>query len=153
MKKEVWDIEAVAIEKPEDRLPRGFYVIPCLLHDKATKVHIKGVILDLSATGCRVFTNDKRVRVMDAKRLMSKTFDIEFDFHDVDTGGIEGRVRRVMPGKDPLSERQLGLEFTEITQLVKRDINRGVQGDINRDKAGKRDEHKPSSPPGARDTD
>jgi len=153
MKKEVWEIEAIAIEEQEDRLPRGLYVIPCLLHDKATKVHIKGVILDLSGTGCRVFTNDKRVRVMDSKRLMSKTFDIEFDFHDVDTDGIEGRVRRVQPGKDPINERRFGIEFTAITQLAKRDINRGVQGDINRDKAGKRDEHKPPAPRGAGDSD
>ena len=142
--KQIWEIESA--EKQDDRLPRGNYVIPCLLNDKATNVHIKGVILDLSGTGCRVFTNDKRVRVMDPKKLMSKTFGIEFDFHDVETEGIEGRVRRVEPGKDPLSERALGVQFTEISQITRRDINRAVQGDINRDKAGRRSEHKPSGP-------
>lgn len=129
----IWDIQALPQEK--DRLPRGEYLIPCLLADTDTSVHIKAVILDLSGSGCRVFTNDKRVRVMETGRLLGETFRIDFDFYDVDTGEIQATVRNVRPGKNPLYERQLGLEFTDISPEARRDINRHVQGDISAHKA------------------
>ena len=58
------------------RLPRGDYLIPCLLRDTETNVYVKGVLLDLSGTGCRVFTNDRRIRLMDADRLLGKIFRV-----------------------------------------------------------------------------
>lgn len=125
---EIWEITGVP--EWEDRLPRGNYVIPCLLHDKETNVLLKAVILDLSGTGCRVFTNDRRVVLTDPQELKEKTFIVEFDFHDVDTGGIEGRIRHIHPGHDPLRERQMGLEFTKIPAVARRDINRIVRGDV-----------------------
>ena len=119
--KDYWD---------DDRtLPRGSYIIPCLLHDTETQVQLKSVLLDISGTGCRVFTNDRRVRNMDDKVLIGKTFDVDFDFYGVETAGITGKVVNVHPGRDPRNERQLGIEFTKIDAETRRDINRRVSGD------------------------
>jgi c-di-GMP-binding flagellar brake protein YcgR len=90
---------------------------------------LKTVLLDISGTGCRVFTNDRRVRNMDDQVLIGKTFDIDFDFYGVETAGISGKVVNVHPGKDPRNERQLGLEFTKIGSVARRDINRRVTRD------------------------
>ena len=46
---------------------------------------------------------------MEPRVLRGRSFAIEFDFYDVQTDGIEGEVVNVHPGKDPDSERQLGL--------------------------------------------
>jgi c-di-GMP-binding flagellar brake protein YcgR len=116
------------------RRPRGEYVIPCLLRDTETNVYLKAVILDLSATGCRVFTNDSRVRLMDEGKLRGKTLHVEFDFYDVETGGIDGQVVNVHPGKDPRHERQLGIRFTTIDPITRRDINRLVNRDVEQRK-------------------
>ena len=121
---ELWD--------EDRRLPRGSYVIPCLLRDTETNVYLKCVLLDISAKGCRVFTNDRRVRVMAETKLIGKQFQIEFDFYDVMTDGIKGRVANVHPGKDPELERQLGLEFVDIDAAAKREINRYVSRDTVR---------------------
>jgi hypothetical protein len=130
---EIWQVEGM----PEqwDRFLRGHYVIPILLHDTETHIHIKAVILDLSATGCKVFTNDARVRMMDRSRLVGRTFRCEFDFYDLDTSGLRATVRHVEPGKDPMYERQLGLEFTTITGELSKGIRDRVQVDVARHKA------------------
>jgi len=121
---ELWD--------EDRRLPRGNYVIPCLLHDTETQVYLKAVMLDISASGCRVFTNDRRVRLMQTDRLKGKTFRVAFDYYDVDTENIEGKVVNVHPGKDPNYERQLGLVFTTIDPDAARAINRYVSRDKSR---------------------
>jgi c-di-GMP-binding flagellar brake protein YcgR len=124
-------------EDPERQFPRANYIIPCLLKDTETNVYLKAVMLNLSATGCRIFTNDKRVRIMGHERLIGKTFRIEFDFYDVATDGIEGKVLHVKPGKDAVNERQLGIEFTEIDAITRRDINRAVRRDLQHERETK----------------
>jgi c-di-GMP-binding flagellar brake protein YcgR len=121
---ELWD--------DDRRLPRGSYIIPCLLRDTDTEVLVKAVLLDISATGCRVFTNDRRVRNMSDQVLKGRSFQVEFDFYNVKTDGIQGTVANVHPGRDPKQERQLGLKFTKIEPTTGRDINRLVTRDRER---------------------
>jgi c-di-GMP-binding flagellar brake protein YcgR len=109
--------------------PRGHYTIPCLLRDVETTVYVKAVMLDLSADGCRVFTNDHRVRAMTADRLVGKRFHLEFDFEDLDTSGVVVEVVNVHPGKNPERERQMGLRFVDIDPDLARSINRIVLRD------------------------
>lgn len=104
--------------------PRGYYVLPCLLRHTESEVYLKAVLLDLSATGFRVFTNDRRVRLMDPNKLIGKTFHVEFDFHELTTEGLIAKVVNVHPGKFPDEERQLGLQFTTITPDVAATISK-----------------------------
>ena len=110
--------------------PSANYVIPCLLHDTETNVYIKAVILELGAAGCQIFTNDKRVRLMDRSLLLGKKFWIEFDFYDIPTEEVEVEVIDVKPGKDPDRERRLSFRFSKIDTIARRDINRIVRRDI-----------------------
>ena len=118
---QIWD--------DDRRRPRGHYIIPCLLRDTETNVSLKAVLLDIGGDGCRVFTNDRRVRHMTDSILIGKTFVVEFDFYEVDTDGITGEVVNVHPGLDAQNERQLGIQFTAINPTTARDINRLVTRD------------------------
>lgn len=109
------------------RAERGQYIIPALLKDPKSKVAVKAVLLDLSAKGLRCVTNDRRLLLMGEDVLMEKVFSLEFDFFDVDTRGLEGRVAHVRPGKHAAYERQLGIAFTRISATQARDINRAVE--------------------------
>ncbi len=113
----------------ETRGERGAYLIPLVLHDANSTISIKGVIINLSATGCRVLTNDRRLRITDPKRIVGKIFLLDFDFHDLETGGIEGKIMNVKPGPLPKFDRTVGIQFTTIDPLVKRDLNRIVMRD------------------------
>ena len=57
---------------------RGAYLIPLVLHDASSTISIKGVIINLSATGCRVLTNDRRLRLIDPKVIVGKPFLLDF---------------------------------------------------------------------------
>ena len=110
---------------------RGRLIIPALLKDKDSNIMIKAVILDISATGVRMLTNDKRMRLTDNKVLMEKTFEIDFDFFDIETEGIEGKIANVKDGLRHENEKQLGIEFTKIDKTVARDINRKVLSELS----------------------
>ena len=110
---------------------RGRLIIPALLKDKDSNIEIKAVILDISATGLRMVTNDKRMRLTEKNVLMEKNFAVEFDFFDIDTEGIEGRIANVKDGQRHEYEKQVGIEFTKIDQTVARDINRKVLSELS----------------------
>lgn len=116
----------------EDRKhKRSQLIIPALLRDKDSSVVIKVVILDISKKGMRMLTNDKLVRMTDAPTLKKKTFLIDFDFFDLDTSGIEGRIVNVKKGAHHQYEKQVGVEFTKIDPDIARDINRIILGQLN----------------------
>ena len=108
------------------RAERGAYIIPMLLHDTRSPVAVKAVLLDISAKGVRCFTNDRRLLLMSDEVLYDKAFRLEFDFFDVDTSRLTGRVVNLRQGKHARYERQLGLEFANITPTQARDINRAI---------------------------
>jgi len=108
---------------------RGAYLIPLVLHDASSTISIKGVIINLSATGCRVLTNDRRLRLIDPKVILGKPFLLDFDFHDLPTAGIEGRVMNIRSGPQPRFDRTVGIQFTTIDPILKRDLNRIVLRD------------------------
>ncbi len=110
---------------------RGKLVIPALLKDKNSQIIIKAVILDISAKGLRLLTNDKLFKMADPNVLMQKTFDIDFDLFDLNTEGIEGKIVNLKPGLRHQYERQIGLEFTKIEPDLARDINRLVLGELS----------------------
>lgn len=110
---------------------RGKLIIPALLRDKNSSVVIKAVILDVSATGLRMVTNDRLMRKTSPEVLMEKTFTVEFDFFDIDTEGIEGKIANVKPGLRHEFEKQIGVEFTRIEKTVARDINRKVLSELS----------------------
>lgn len=114
---------------------RGSYIIPAVLHDANSTTSLKGVIINLSATGCRVLTNDRRLRCIDPRLVIGKTFLLDFDFHDLPTSGIEGRVANIQVGPSKEFDRTLGIQFTKIDPLVKRDLNRIVLADKVRRRA------------------
>ncbi len=127
--------EAGKVKQPNDdqREARGRYLIPVLLHDAASMVSIKGVIVNLSATGCRVLTNDPRVRAIEPGVLKTKTFLLDFDFQDLPTAGVEGRVANLADGPDERFDRALGIAFARIDPVLRRDLNRAVRGDRTRE--------------------
>ena len=108
---------------------RGSYLIPMVLHDANSTISIKGVIINLSATGCRILSNDRRIRLVEPRILVGKIFLLDFDFHDLETSGTEGRIMNIRPGPLPQFDRTLGVQFTKISPLVKRDLNRIVMRD------------------------
>ena len=110
---------------------RGKLIMPALLKDTKSNIVIKAVILDISAIGLRMITNDKLMRLTPENVLMEKIFDIEFDFFDIDTGHIQGRIANIVPGMRHNFERQLGIEFTQIDKIVARDINRIVLSELS----------------------
>ena len=63
---------------------------------------------------------------MSEEILYDKSFRLEFDFFDVDTSGLEGRVVNLRKGKNAQYERQLGLEFVKISPTQARDVNRAI---------------------------
>ena len=103
------------------RIPRGRFVIPCVLHDADSKQQIVAAILDLSADGCRVICNDSSL-TGDETELIGKLYRIEFEFFNVDTKDISAKVLRAHRGSDEAHERQLGLQFTDIDPEVARQI-------------------------------
>ena len=111
------------------RSEREPYIIPLLMRDTRSHVVIKAVILDISAKGLRCLSNDRRMMLTPEDALYDKTFRLEFDFRDVDTRELEGRVVDVRPGKRPQYERKLGVAFTNIAPIPARDINRVVVAD------------------------
>ena len=111
------------------RSERGAYIIPLLLHDLRSPVVLKAVLLDISARGLRCISNDRRLMLISEDVLHGKTFRMEFDFLDVNTVGLEGRVVTVHPGKQPRYERKIGIRFTRISPITARDINRVVMID------------------------
>ena len=110
---------------------RGKLIIPALLKDTVSSTVIKAVILDISATGLRLVTNDKLMRITPENVLMEKIFDIEFDFFDINTEGIQGKIANVKKGLRHEYERQIGLEFTQIDKTIARDINRKVLSELS----------------------
>ena len=108
------------------RAERGAYVIPMLLHDTKSHVVVKAVLIDISAKGLRCFTNDRRLLLMSEDILYDKIFRLEFDFFEVNTSGLEGRVVNLRQGKHAQYERQLGLEFARISLTQARDVNRAI---------------------------
>jgi hypothetical protein len=72
---------------------------------------------------------------MDPAVVVGKTFLLDFDFRDLPTAGIEGRVANVRPGPLAAFDRALGIEFTKIDPLLKRDLNRLVLADKARKRA------------------
>ena len=116
------------MDEMERKYKRGRLILPALLKDTASTVMIKAVILDISKTGLRLVTNDKLLRMTEENVLKEKTFHIQFDFFDIDTSHIEGRIANVTPGERHEYEKQLGVEFTKIEPEVARDINRIVMG-------------------------
>ena len=118
------------MEEVGRKYKRGSLIMPALLKDINSNIVIKAVILDISATGLRVVTNDKLVRMTEPDVLMNKTFFVDFDFFDVDTSGIEGRIANVKTGERHEYEKQLGIEFTKIEKTSARDINRIVLGNF-----------------------
>ena len=55
--------------------------------------------------------------------------ELDFDFHDLPISGIEGRVMNVQPGPLQQFDRTVGIQFTKIDPIVKRDLNRIVMRD------------------------
>jgi hypothetical protein len=82
-----------------------------------------------------VLTNDRRLRRMAPNVVIGKTFLLDFDFHDLETTGIEGRVANIQPGPLKSFDRTLGIHFTKIDPIVKRDVNRIVLADKARKRA------------------
>ena len=85
--------------------------------------------INLSATGCRILSNDRRIRLVEPRILVGKIFLLDFDFHDLETSGTEGRIMNIRPGPLPQFDRTLGVQFTKISPIVKRDLNRIVMRD------------------------
>ena len=118
----------------EDRiLARGNYIIPCLLHNLELNhfLNIKAVLLDISGSGCRAFTNDPRVGRLGEELLKGMNFKVEFDFYEIDTNGITGKIVNILPGRNIAYEWKLGIHFTTIKPIIIRDINRRVVTGIN----------------------
>jgi c-di-GMP-binding flagellar brake protein YcgR len=110
---------------------RGKLIMPALLKDTQSNTVIKAVILDISATGIRLVTNDKLMRITPEDVLMAETFDMEFDFFDINTAGIQGKIANIKKGLRHEYERQIGLEFTHIDKTIARDINRKVLSELS----------------------
>ena len=110
---------------------RGKLVIPALLRDLDSDVEILAVILDISATGMRVVTNNRVVMMTEPDVLKQKKFRILFDFFDIDTSEIYGKIIHIKPGIREQYEKQLGIEFTQIQKEVSRDINRHVLSNLS----------------------
>lgn len=102
------------------------YILPILLIDEDTKMHFKAIILDISSKGLRVFTNDKRILMVKEDILKSKVFKLEFDFFDIDTSELTGKVTNVTEGVNEKYERQMGIAFESIPKLVAMELDEFV---------------------------
>jgi c-di-GMP-binding flagellar brake protein YcgR len=110
------------------RVPRGRFYLPCLLHGADREAPLRAVLLDISASGCRVFSNDRRLLEVDAEQQVGQVYAIELDFYHLDLGGLRGRVVRFHPGPfEPDHERQLGLEFVDLDPELARAIDHAVR--------------------------
>ena len=81
------------------------------------------------AEGASVKAVNDRTSAVDTKVIVGKNFLLDFDFHDLETAGIEGKIMNVRPGPLPKFDRTVGIQFTTIDPLVKRDLNRIVMRD------------------------
>ena len=118
----------------ERKLERAEYRIPVILKDIETDVSLKGIIVDMSGTGCGIVTNDRRVRLTEEANLVGRIFQLDFDFYDFETRGVEGKIVKIFAGADREHERDIGIQFTKIPLLLKRDINRTVMRDLEEQK-------------------
>jgi hypothetical protein len=106
---------------------RHKFIIPLNLVDVDTHLKFKVVILNVSAQGLLVFTNDKRFLMASEDILISKIFDLDFDFFHFDTKGLKACIRNITVGENEKFERKLGLEFVDLDPKFARKLEEFLQ--------------------------
>jgi c-di-GMP-binding flagellar brake protein YcgR len=106
---------------------RRNFIIPIVLTDEKTQLSFKAVVLDVASTGLKVFSNDKRLLLVDESVLKAKVFDLDFDFFDLPTNDIKAQVVNITTGEHSKFERRFGLQFVDFPAERSRNIEEFLQ--------------------------
>lgn len=106
---------------------RGDYLLPMVFFEKDIYFHFRAVILNINPEGCLAVTNDRTFLEQPEQEMQQKDFVLQFNFFDLDTRDIKGRIQRIRPGLFKGHEVTLDFRFTTINTITRRDINRIIQ--------------------------
>lgn len=127
--KNLWQrLGATYSDRLDRQASRSNFIIPIGLRatDPRRKIVFTGVILNMSASGMGVLTNDRRFFRITENEAVGTEFDLNFDFFGADTDGISGRIVHAGYGPHPSYEKFLGIEFSKITSDQRDAIHRIV---------------------------
>jgi hypothetical protein len=100
--------------------------LPLLMRDPCRVTPYKAVVLDVSSRGIRGITNDRSFINIPLDQLRKIEFTLDFDFFDVPTMNIKGKVLHVRPTRYHPYEITLGIQFTSIPREAATLLNRKI---------------------------